>query len=136
LKINDLLASPGALFLLKSFYFFLAIDSLAQHLLVALSLSAELVVSEDLLGLVVAEELEVALLVKKTFLSLEFALLLLLSLPLVFKHLSLHVGELAFLLLRLGAGVLLPVEDGLGVANQLFLLLYLLALALLLFQEV
>ena len=79
-----------------------------------------------------AEEFEVALLIKEKLLTLHFALLLLFTDPLLFEHGSLNLGQLALLMLDLGASVLLPIEDGLSVLDELLLLLNFLALTLLL----
>ena len=79
-----------------------------------------------------AEEFEVALLIKEKLLTLHFALLFLFTDPLVFEHGSLNFGQLALLMLDLGASVLLPIEDGLSVLDELLLLLDFLALTLLL----
>ena len=79
-----------------------------------------------------AEEFEVALLIKEQLLTLHFALLFLFADPLLLEHGSLNLGQLALLMLDLGASVLLPIEDGLSVLDELLLLLNFLALTLLL----
>lgn len=109
LKVDDLLASSCLLLLFKSLYFLFAVDGLSEHVLIALSLSSKLVLLKNLLGIVVTEKLQVALFVEKVSLALNFALLFLLTLPLLLEHLALHIGQLALLLLNLDAGVLLPV---------------------------
>ena len=77
-----------------------------------------------------AEEFEVALLIKEKLLTLHFALLFLFMDPLLLEHGSLNFGQLALLVLDLGASVLLPIEDGLSVLDEFLLLLDFLALAL------
>lgn len=79
-----------------------------------------------------AEEFEVALLIKEKLLTLHFALLFLFTDPLLLEHGPLNFGQLALLVLDLGSSVLLPIEDGLSVLDELFLLLDFLALTLLL----
>ena len=79
-----------------------------------------------------AEEFEVALLIKEKLLTLHIALLFLFTDPLLLEHGSLNFGQLALLVLDLGASVLLPIENGLSVLDELLLLLYFLALTLLL----
>ena len=78
------------------------------------------------------KELEVALLIKEKLLTLHFALLFQFTDPLLLKHGSLNFGQLALLMLDLGASVLLPIKNGLSVLDELLLLLNFLALTLLL----
>ncbi len=122
--------------MLESLDLLLAADGALEHFSVALLLGAELIVLEDLFGVIVTEKFKVALLVEEVSLAFEFAFLLLLAHPLLLEHGALDLGELALLLLDLSAGVLLPVEDSLGVLHELLLLLDFLALTLLLGQEV
>ena len=79
-----------------------------------------------------AEEFEVALFIKKKLLTLHFALLFLFTDPLLLEHGSLNFGQLALLMLDLGASVFLPIENGLSVLDELFLLLNFFALTFLL----
>jgi hypothetical protein len=101
----------------------LAGECLVKHNLVALLLNSELLLTEEFLGLVVADELEIPFDLENMLLSLHLLLLLVLFLPLFLEHLSLNFGELAILHFSLHASVLLPVKDGLGIVDSLFLLL-------------
>ena len=101
----------------------LAGKCLVKHDLVTLLLNSELLLTEEFLGVVVADELEIPFDLENMLLSLHLPLLLVLFLPLFLEHLSLNFGELTILHFSLHAGVLLPVKDGLGIVDSLFLLL-------------
>jgi hypothetical protein len=136
LKVNDFLPSTEKLLSLDTLDFLLLIDSLAEHVFVALLFNTKLLFTEKFLGFVVTDKFEIALAVKHLTLALKLMLLLLLALPLLIKHLALLVGKLAVLGLILQAGVFLPVEDCHGIADTLLLFFSFFALTFLLRLEV
>lgn len=123
LKIDNLLSAAEAFLILELSDLLLACECLVKHNLVAFLLNSELLLTEEFLGLVVADELEISFDLENMLLSLHLLLLLILFLPLFLEHLSLNFGELAILHFSLHACVLLPVKDGLGIVDSLFLLL-------------
>jgi len=82
LKIDDFLASTEALFLFHFLDGLLAADGPLEHLFVAGLLSLKLLLAKRFLGVVVPEELHIALSVENVLLALEFPLGLVFLAPL------------------------------------------------------
>lgn len=131
MKVNNLLSAAEAFNILELSDLLLTGECLVKHNLVAFFLNSELLLTEEFLGLIVANEFEIPFDLENMLLSLHFLLLLVFFLPLFLEHLSLNFGELAILHFSLHAGILLPVKDGLGIVDSLFLLLNFTTLTLL-----